>query len=163
MKHLSDTEIQSYLDRPSGGIPGPLEDHLRTCAMCRRRLDEYRALFARLADDSGMPVYEGLTDAVMARVAARPHPEHSGIYDLVLAAGGTAIAAAAIWLFVGLSPLYGGLARLSSAVVNVLARGAGPDAGPGPYPIAAAAAVILVVHLINGLAFRLLRARGADS
>lgn len=58
MKHLSDEELQIYLDGGAAAGAARLAEHLRECPACRKACDEYRALYVALADDSRVCVPE---------------------------------------------------------------------------------------------------------
>jgi hypothetical protein len=49
--HLSDTQIQSYLDNNTGSEISHIETHLRQCSRCRLELDLYRELYLNLEKD----------------------------------------------------------------------------------------------------------------
>lgn len=159
MKHLTDADIQTYLDGNLGDGVRTVEDHLHTCEMCRGHVEEYRALYAQLADDSALPVYRGLSDAVIVRaIPAGSWKERSGFVDAILAAGGAVIAVVTFLLLSDLSPLTAGLTDLGHGIRQLLSVGAhlatgGSEAGFRPSVLLAAAAVILIAYFLNGLTF----------
>lgn len=72
MKHLSDEEIQDFLD---GNLPErnqEIERHLSECESCRVEVKHYRRLAAALAADTGQDLAAGFADRVMVRVSAEP-------------------------------------------------------------------------------------------
>jgi len=121
LKHLTDADIQAYLEDNLVDDARWVEDHTNACDTCRKRLAEYRALYLQLADDSALPVFDGLSDAVMARATRDgSSKERSGFVDVILAASG-AVLVFVTFLFVSdISPLTAGLADLG--------RSAGSDA-----------------------------------
>lgn len=164
MKHLTDTDIQTYLEGPGSEKARAFDDHLSGCRICRRRVDEYKSLFAHLGDDSAVPVVRGLADKVMASVtAARAPDEPSSLADLVLTGAGVLLAAAALYIFVGLQPLSRGLAMLGGSLPAIMSAGLGAAKDFGRPTLIAAAAVVFLVYIINGLPFCRARTRGHNS
>jgi len=53
MKHLSDEQIQGYLDGNPREDIKEIESHLETCGHCREELERYRILSRSLAEDPG--------------------------------------------------------------------------------------------------------------
>ena len=152
MKHPSAEDIQEYLDGISGPDKRALKIHFQDCAACRARLEEYRKLYAGLADGRAIADIGDLPDKVMERIAGGPDPEvDSALKDVLLAGCGVLLAAAALILFVGIGPLAAGLAGLAGSMRDLATRG---TAGVHPPVIAAAAAVIVLVYLANGIALR---------
>ena len=52
MKHLTDEEIQNYLD---GNIPGEMDNikkHLDSCVLCRENLAVYENIYVELENES---------------------------------------------------------------------------------------------------------------
>jgi len=68
VKHLTDDEIQGYLD---GDLPGRRKEcaaHLEICPDCRLRLDQYRAIAAELKIDRIPALSPNFTASVMAGI-----------------------------------------------------------------------------------------------
>jgi anti-sigma factor RsiW len=159
LKHLTDADIQAYLDDNLVDDARWVEDHTNACDTCRKRLAEYRALYLQLADDSALPVFDGLSDAVMARATRDgSSKERSGFVDVILAAGG-AVLVFVTFLFVSdISPLTAGLADLGRSAGQLFSAGAqiasaGSGGGFRTSVVMAAAAAILIAYLVNGLPF----------
>jgi predicted anti-sigma-YlaC factor YlaD len=68
VRHLTDDEIQAYLDLRAEGLAPDLMDHLETCGTCRAAVRAYQALYARLADDRGFEAPPGFAANVIARL-----------------------------------------------------------------------------------------------
>lgn len=150
MKHLTAEDIQAYLDGVSGPETRALECHLQECAACRARLEEYRGFYAALADDRAIADIGDLPGKVMGRIEGEPDLElDSALKDILLAGCGVVLAAAALVLFVGIGPLAAGLAGLAGSMRYLATRG---TAGLRLPAIAAAATVIVLVYLVNGIA-----------
>lgn len=155
MKHVGDHDMQRYLDGAAGGDTQALDSHFAICPLCRKRLAEYRMLFADLGEDVAILHLGGITDGVMARITAGRQSEgRSGLVDAVLAISGALLALAALWVFVGLGPLPTGLADLTRSVRDLFGAGATATGGVGQSVLMSAALVIIIVFLVNGLAIR---------
>jgi anti-sigma factor RsiW len=161
LKHLTADDIQRYLDGTTGPEARALEVHLADCAACRTRLGEYRTLYAGLGEDRGIREIQGLPDKVMGRLPAGRLPEReSALPDFILAGCGVLLAAAALVVFVGIGSLAAGLAGLGTAARDFAVGGV---EGLRASAIAGAAAVMVLVHLANGIALRRARTRTSRS
>jgi len=155
LKHLTPEDIQRYLDGVAGRDTGEFDDHLAGCPGCLERLEEYRALYVDLGDDGAIPALPGLTDKVMNRlISGRRSEEESGLLDFVLAGCGILLAAVALIVFVGLGPLTAGPAWLGGAIRDLAGAGASAASRLRPPVLLAAAAVIFLVYIANGIALR---------
>ncbi|MCK4574736.1 MAG: hypothetical protein KAU36_10195 [candidate division Zixibacteria bacterium] len=76
LEHLSDKQVQAYLD---AGCPGGSEvsDHLDVCRECRKLVSEYQAVFSALGDETEFALSEKFTDATMAKIKAFEAPADS--------------------------------------------------------------------------------------
>lgn len=71
MKHLSDAELQAYLDRDPAQLREETEAHLHACAHCRANLAAYRRLYGGLKDETGFLLSANFADAVATKIAKR--------------------------------------------------------------------------------------------
>lgn len=69
MNHLTDQELQSYID---GHIEDKkeTEDHLRLCLYCRKQLAMYKIIFSELKTDSGISFSPNFAQSVIRRIEA---------------------------------------------------------------------------------------------
>ena len=155
MIHLTPEDIQRYLDGVAGRDRGEFDDHLAGCPGCLKRLEEYRTLYIDLGDDRAIHALPGLTDKVMNRlISGRRSEEESGLLDFVLAGCGILLAAVALIVFVGLGPLAAGLAGTGGAIRDLAGASASAASRFRPPVLLAAAAVIFLVYIANGIALR---------
>jgi hypothetical protein len=49
--HLTEEQIQGYLDKQKSSDTINIEDHLKVCASCQKNLEEYRELYTALNTD----------------------------------------------------------------------------------------------------------------
>lgn len=68
MRHLSDQQIQDYLDRDPALDRPEVERHLSACATCRGSMAAYRQLYKGLGDETGFMLSANFADAVVARL-----------------------------------------------------------------------------------------------
>lgn len=69
MRHLTDAEIQSFLDGETVNREA-IAAHLNNCPECRAELSLYRKLYHQLAADDGFLLSAGFADTVLQKVAA---------------------------------------------------------------------------------------------
>jgi hypothetical protein len=100
VKHMTDEEIQAYLDAPSGKADAGVRNHLGKCLECSKVLADYRALYSSLADDAAFEVPKGLAGAVLSRLRLqRKQPRQRLPGDLVI------VASAIVAMIVGMVAL----------------------------------------------------------
>jgi hypothetical protein len=73
--HLSDDQIQSYLDDRSNSTAPDVQEHLRSCAQCQRKTDHYRMLYSSLDQDPVPPLPANFASKIISRLAARHKPQ----------------------------------------------------------------------------------------
>ncbi len=67
IEHLADDEIQAYVDserRGSAESENSVGQHLKSCAQCRERVEQYRVLFEQLADSDELHLPAGFARKV---------------------------------------------------------------------------------------------------
>ena len=102
MNHLTDEQLQDYLDGNIGQTD-PAALHMDSCPVCRRALEQYKALYAGLESEPDFCLSADFADTVMANLPAEDviiiptrHPiriRESSIAFVVLAA----MVATGIW------------------------------------------------------------------
>ena len=122
MKHLRDEEVQAYLDGDAAADTAAVAAHLRRCPACRGVCEEYRTLYAALADESHV--------SSPARVAVgapdrwrqwEGRARAAGLSDTVVTGGAIAVVlAAAVWVFVNVGGIGPGASRVVSAFGQLL-------------------------------------------
>ena len=115
MRHLTDEEIQAYLDGSSREAETDLRHHLETCQHCRRALADYRALYRGLADDAAFLSPQDLAESVLTRMGLEQRRRRLRIPgDLVI------VASAIVLMLIGISVLgdLGSLFDAASAAIR---------------------------------------------
>lgn len=102
-RHLTDDELQSYLDGDPLSDREWVENHLRVCDRCREELARYEQLYTELAKDEGHELSPDFSESVVSRVGERPapHPRWQPAHILALILGAIA-GLSALVCFVGL-------------------------------------------------------------
>lgn len=135
MKHLTDEEIQNYLDgNLSRDIALLTERHLETCPLCRETVKQYQGVYAGLDEEKGFELSKGFAKSVVKMLP--PQGETKSPFDLLnifLTILGIIVAAGVTIRYVDLRPL-------GRAFSHVLP---GPELGSG--------AVAFVEDLLVGL------------
>lgn len=68
--HLSDQEIQDYLDDPRGASSHRVAKHLEACAHCQTQVQQYQNLFSALKREPAPTLPFDFADSVMAKIKA---------------------------------------------------------------------------------------------
>jgi predicted anti-sigma-YlaC factor YlaD len=123
MRHLTDEEIQAYLDGPRGKADADLRQHLETCRQCREALQDYGALYRRLADDAAFVLPPDLADSVLTRMGLEQRRRRLRLPgDLVIVASAIAL------MLIGISVLgdLGSLFDAASAAIRPILEYSAP-------------------------------------
>lgn len=102
-RHLTDDELQSYLDGDPLSDREWVEDHLRVCDRCREELARYEQLYMELAEDEGYELSPDFEDSVISGLPERPvpRPRWQPAHILALILGAIASLSALVY-FIGL-------------------------------------------------------------
>jgi len=103
-KHLTDDEIQGFLDKRSIDSSDVIANHLNTCPECRTRAEQYSRLNVGLSDESGFELPVDFTSTIInAIVAERKTPFWQRHFESLVAASGLLMTLAAVAYFVDLT------------------------------------------------------------
>ncbi|MFH2050704.1 MAG: hypothetical protein ABIJ12_14815 [bacterium] len=131
VRHLTDMEFQSYLDKNKPSNNRFIDDHLKRCKECRQELKAYRLLYNSLKRDTGYNLNPGFSDAVITRLVAAQTEKPQSILDKVLIFAGILIAIAAGGFFLDINkiaaamagpfiPLFNTMKNLSANYIETL-------------------------------------------
>jgi len=67
-RHLTDEEIQDYLDGNLQSENRLSEEHLQTCQLCQNTMEEYNRLYEELKVDEGFELSPGFLESVLSRL-----------------------------------------------------------------------------------------------
>ncbi len=68
MSHLTDEEIQNYLDGNTPQQANQVESHLKICLHCQNLFNEYQALFTELKQEPQFQLPEQFADVIMKKL-----------------------------------------------------------------------------------------------
>lgn len=123
LQHLTDEEIQDYLDGNLSEDNALLaRQHLETCPLCRKAVKQYQSIYVRLEDDQGFELSKGFARSVVNKLPAEAEAKsYSGIINIILAVMGIVVSLGITLRYVDLKPL----GRALSDFIP------GPDLGTG--------------------------------
>ena len=152
MIHLSEDQLQSYLDGTENTRRQEMEAHLAACLQCQRALAAYRQVFSVLAQ----PPETSLSPSFAAQVAREAYStasESSQLTEWILF-GISAVAGLAVTIYLLMSSLSQEYLATFSAVVHDIFAFAGGSKflSSGKLPIFLfSIAVLLLVSLMDKL------------
>lgn len=118
MNHLSDAELQKYLDKDPDLNKAEADRHLRACDHCRQNYMLYRQLYAGLANEAGFMLSANFSESVVSRIRKKREKAYSFFEGALLAIAG---------LFsVGLVLYFTNLGNLMLDIFNKNMQGAEP-------------------------------------
>ncbi len=104
MKHLTEEQIQEYLDGSGDSDMKSLAAHLYLCPGCRKLYEEYQKLYLGLAKTEIPELSPGFPQKVMTKITSvRPEPEKPSVWIPIFAVANIAVGLAAILYFVDFS------------------------------------------------------------
>ena len=114
LKHLTDEEIQNYLDgNLSREIDLLTKRHLETCPLCREAVKQYQDVYAGLDQDKGFDLSKGFAKSVVKilpeQKEAKPPFDLLNVFLMIL---GVIVAAGVTLYYVDLRPLGSALSHL---------------------------------------------------
>ena len=117
MRHLTEDEIQAYLDGRAIDLGPDLRDHPGTCRLCHEAIQTYKAVYVGLADDKGFEAPPNLAANVIARLDLKAHRRGLSLpTDIVVVAAAIVCMVVVAFSFLDLSSFVGyGSQSLESA------------------------------------------------
>lgn len=137
-QHLTELQVQAYLDDSPESQPLLVEAHLEECARCRANVDAYRSLYTSLASEEPPSLPTGFSRAVLGRLPL------ASTRRFELKAGDMTVLAAAV----GAILLAGSLMIDLSFATDWLGSGVSFDFGLSALP----AKMMALVSAMNGYA-----------
>jgi hypothetical protein len=115
-EHLTDDQLQEILDARMLHAGSILPMHLGACAGCQKRLESFARLYDGLAADPVFVLPPAFADSVLDRLAGRrPLVWQRPAVRIALMVAAAAVILSAVLLFVDMSPLLRGFARISGS------------------------------------------------
>jgi len=160
LKHLSEEEIQDYLDSSPSSVDQTAEEHLKTCELCKGVVEEYRRVYAELKADKGFELSPDFSASVISRLP-KEEVSRSGIsYAMILMAGISVLVlfSTAIYLlnWKGLTQVISGIFSPYSGTISVYGELIGrffANLNINVGLLALSALVLLVISLLDYILF----------
>ncbi len=106
MKHLSENEIQEYLDNSVSAGKQEIITHLDSCQLCQNRVKEYETLFFQLKKAEPAELSPDFTAKVMSKIEAEaPARDPRSVWSIALSIAGVILGLISIGYFINLKPL----------------------------------------------------------
>ncbi len=113
IRHLTDEEIQDYIDGNLSTESRSVHTHLRRCQLCQKALAEYQSLYLGLKDDKGFKFSSNFAKSVISKLPQEPATKsHFKYAEIFLVTMGLVVAGFAAFYFVDLKPLGETIARI---------------------------------------------------
>jgi len=113
-KHLTDDEIQDFLD---GNIPRgetDLRHHLERCEICTAALEQYKTVYVGLHKEPEFRLPKNFARSIVSKISPEhPIPSFFMSADIIPIVIGLVFALGAIFYFVDLKPVVEIIARIS--------------------------------------------------
>lgn len=164
MKHLSDEDIQNYLDGKTLQKRDHIDNHLKTCIHCQDLLNQYRDLYIDLKREPEFQLSEAFTPVVMKRLTltSRRSLLFRIAKDLLLGIGFLWITAVAISIayFIDSKPweeLFKQSTNIMSTIKTtffVSTNHVLSDLIGKPYLLLCAGSTLLIIAIIDRLLFQ---------
>ncbi|GEM_PF-2439280 len=108
LKHLSEDEIQEYLDNPVGESSGAVRNHLENCPECRRVFGDYQKLYSGLNRDDIPGLSVSFADRVMTEIEAlEPVRDKRDAWIPIFAGSMILLGLSAIFYVIDFSAIFG--------------------------------------------------------
>ncbi len=106
VKHLTDDEIQEYLDNKMSTSTSALAAHVQNCDACREQIKRYESLYTGLREEARFILPAGFVHMVIARIKHESEEAFSmRMLPLLIAFAGLLLGLGATFYFVGFEKL----------------------------------------------------------
>jgi hypothetical protein len=112
--HLTEEEIQEYLDGNPSTSAVDIQNHLESCERCSHAMAQYRALYGQLTAEPGYKLSKNFAQSIISKLdAAESSPFSFPLTEIIIIVVGVIIALAAAVYFVDMKPLLQSFAKIS--------------------------------------------------
>ncbi|TFG97777.1 MAG: hypothetical protein E4H13_10585 [Calditrichales bacterium] len=153
--HLSDEDLQAYLDAQTASEKDSIEIHLSKCAECRSQLQAYRQLYGILETDTAMGLSPDFATRVISTIAAKPEHQVQKQENALIMAFFMIASAVGIYFLNPLSLAMNASDKIFKTGGEVVAHWIGILNGNLPFLIA----VVLIFFLVQLIDLRLTKPR----
>jgi archaellum biogenesis protein FlaJ (TadC family) len=88
MNHLSDEDLQKYLDKDPELNKAQFDRHLKACDHCRKNYIIYKQLYAGLANEAGFMLSANFSESVVSRIRKKQEKTYSFFETVLLTIAG---------------------------------------------------------------------------
>ena len=151
LKHLTDEQIQEYLD---GNVSGKswFAGHLKSCGDCKEKIDEYSSLYSALEVEEKIGLSARFADVVISKITAQASVTPGfQIWQIFFAVLGLGVGLATVVYLIGIKSMgklftgLGEFGKISSSVLAIIGNYfAGINLNFGLLGLAAFALVFMV-------------------
>lgn len=153
MNHLTDDDIQKYLDKESGQDRAEIEKHLKSCEGCRQNHLLYKKLYTGLADETGFMLSANFSESVVSRVK-KSKEKSSDFFESVLLAIAGLFSLGLIFYFTNLSEALLNIFRKNAQELEPFLKGIGSILGGNLTILIFAIAIIILFGIADKVIFQ---------
>ena len=113
MKHLTDRDIQDYLDNESSVDVELLHIHLKSCPACNEHVEQYKKLYGSLSKTIPWSLPDNFADRIVTRVLPNPSSRWYAT-DFFLALAGIIVSFGAVLYYYSAQTLLASLSGVLS-------------------------------------------------
>lgn len=118
--HLTDDEVQSYLDNPSSTEKFQIESHIENCTRCERLLLHYKNIFESLEIDPNFRLPKSFAKTVASKVFDQGTPLFTPRTELLMIITGVLMVLGAMIFFVDLKPIAQSLQKMTLQKIDII-------------------------------------------
>ena len=129
-RHLTDDEIQEYLDIQHSELADRVEKHTASCDICKSMLQNYTSLYSGLDDETGFDLpFDFTKNVIKATDFSKSDSFQSRFSNQILAISGLVAASVAFTLLSDVSILSNFVLKIGTLLGNTLSKPFGGDIG----------------------------------
>jgi hypothetical protein len=150
MNHLSDEQIQKYLDKNNSLNRTDIEKHLKTCDSCQKNLMIYKQLYSGLTDETGFMLSANFSESVVSRIKKKEEKSKNFFEGLLLVIAGL-FSVGLLFYFTNLGKVLLSVFQKNSAELKPFIVGIGNIFGSNLILILFAIIILLLFGLADKL------------
>jgi anti-sigma factor RsiW len=129
-RHLSDDDIQNYLDHNTEIDREAFRNHIDRCPACRNKVAAYQQLYGRLSEDVGFELKPGFAVTVASKIAAmKSSPRKKFNLEWIAYTAAAALSLAVLFYFVDVKHVFDQYLRVLASPVSAIISAVNAFAG----------------------------------
>lgn len=153
MNHISDEDIQKYLDKDPKLDNAGIERHLKICEDCRRNYRLYKQLYMGLTDETGFMLSANFSESVVSRIQRSNEKSYNFFESLLLTIAGL-FSTGLIFYFTDLGGVIWGALRKNVQELQPTLHGIGNILGGNLTILLFAIAIIILFGVADKFIFQ---------